>query len=340
MVVLGLFLALLALVAESVAVGITVRCEQPLGPNSVRCVQTNTSTNVETITITDKIISRDTGTVRPIATTTTINTTISNMATVTAGPEVKTATSTVTSTYDNPHTQITTETQTNTNTITSTSFFNATISKKPNFTAILDTTQMESSDKRAKTQIGADVQLFLFRQTEHCTKELPLYTRVTFTIFRQETPNTTEISTETSTSTITTTVLETQYPSGLNTTVTVTVLTLETQIDQDTHHAACSSDNILQHATGNRLITSWTHQDSEITPTEVSANNPVDCCIECMKRPYCRISFFGRCPDGRPSKHPDCYLYLTLDRMKCAEGQQPLDAMYIGGKVSKEPPPR
>jgi hypothetical protein len=88
---------------------------------------------------------------------------------------------------------------------------------------------MESSDERAKTQkIGKSVQLFLYGQTKHCTKEMPIYTRVTFTTFRQETPNTTEISTETSTSTITTTVLETQYPSGLNTTVTITVRPIET----------------------------------------------------------------------------------------------------------------
>ncbi|KAK2667415.1 hypothetical protein RAB80_016606 [Fusarium oxysporum f. sp. vasinfectum] len=95
MVVLGLFLGFLTLSAEVVAQGI---CETSLGSSSVDVLRTSTSTRVETLTLTDKIISQRTSIVGRNTTTTTIRTTFTKLATVKASPEATIATMTVTST--------------------------------------------------------------------------------------------------------------------------------------------------------------------------------------------------------------------------------------------------
>lgn len=95
MVALGLFLALLALSAEGIAQG---PCETSLGSSSVDVLLTSTSTRVETVTLTDKIISQRISTVRRNTTTTTIRATFTKLAPVTTSPGASIATITVTST--------------------------------------------------------------------------------------------------------------------------------------------------------------------------------------------------------------------------------------------------
>ncbi|KAI7768158.1 hypothetical protein LZL87_012007 [Fusarium oxysporum] len=282
MVALGLFLGLLVLSAECVAQSI---CETSLGSSSVDVLLTSTSTRVETLTLTDKIISRRTSTVGRNTTTTTIRATFTKLATVKASPEATIATITVTIPTLVNRTETTTETKTNKNTITTTSFFDVTISKKPGFTAIGDSMEMEPPDGKAKTsKIGKDARLFSHRLGVYCTEDMPIKKTLTFTSFRVQTQNATKHSTKTHTLNCRTTIVKTQYPLGLDTTVTTTVrpietvfvnatrtrivnetVTLERQIPRNTHYHVCSEPgkNILSWAPDRRMIKEWTHQDHE-----------------------------------------------------------------------------
>ncbi|KAL9564542.1 hypothetical protein ACKAV7_010994 [Fusarium commune] len=349
MVALGLFLGLLVLSAECVAQSI---CETSLGSSSVDVLRTSTSTRVETLTLTDKIISRRTSTVGRNTTTTTIRATFTKLATVKASPEAKIATITVTIPTLVNRTETTTETKTNKNTITTTSFFDVTISKKPGFTAIGDSMEMEPPDGKAKTsKIGKDARLFSHRLGVYCTEDMPIKKTVTFTSFRVQTQNATKHSTKTHTLTCRTTIVKTQYPLGLDTTVTTTVrpietvfvnatrtrivnetVTLERQIPRNTHYHVCSEPgkNILSWAPDRRMIKEWTHQDHEVNPTEVKVGDYISCCNECMKRPLCQISFFGKPPDATRDVPESCYMYITQNRNQCLDGAQPVYAKYIG----------
>ncbi|KAL5593801.1 hypothetical protein FOBRF1_012903 [Fusarium oxysporum] len=349
MVALGLFLGIVILSAKSVAQG---NCETSLGSSSVGVLRTSTSTRVETLTLTDKIISQRTSTVRRNTMTTTIRATITKLATVTASPEATIATITVTRPTLVNRTKTTTKTMTNKNTITTTSFFDVTISREPGFTAIGDSKEMESPDGKAKTsKIGKDARLFSHPLGVYCTEDMPIKKTVTSTSFRVQTQNATKHSTKTHTLTCRTTIVKTQYPSGLDTTVTTTVrpietlffnatrtrivdetVTLERQIPRNTHYHVCSKPgkNILGWAPDRRMIKEWTHQDHEVNPTEVKVGDYISCCNECMKRPYCQISFFGKPPDATRDVPESCYMYITQNRNQCLDGAQPVYAKYIG----------
>ncbi|EWY82142.1 hypothetical protein FOYG_14260 [Fusarium oxysporum NRRL 32931] len=352
MVALGLFLALLALSAGGIAQG---PCETSLGSSSVDVLLTSTSTRVETVTLTDKIISQRISTVRRNTTTTTIRATFTKLATVTTSPGASIATITVTRPEFVNKTKTKTKTKTNKNTITITSFFDVTISRQPKFTAILDSRQMEPHDKEAKTsEVGKDARLFKHRLGVYCTENMPIKMTVTSTSLRVQTQNATKLATTTCTVTVWTTVEGTQYPSGLDTTVTTTVrsietvlinatktttvnetVTLERQIPRNTHYDVCSKDggrNILNWAPGQRMIKDWTHQDREINPTEVKVGNYIACCNECMKRRYCQVSVWGKPPGAKKDIPDSCYLYITINRMQCLNGAQPVYAKYIADK--------
>ncbi|KNB14253.1 hypothetical protein FOXG_13144 [Fusarium oxysporum f. sp. lycopersici 4287] len=249
-------------------------------------------------------------------------------------------------------TETTTKTKTNRNTITTTSLFDVTISRKPGFTAIGDSKEMVPPDGKAKTsKIGKDARLFSQRLGVYCTEDMPIKKTVTSTSFRVQTQNATKQSTKTHILTCRTTIVKTQYPSGLDTTVTTTVrpietvfvsatrtrivnetVTLEKQIPRNTHYHVCSKPgkNILSWAPDRRMIKEWTHQDHEVNPTEVTVGDYISCCNECMKRPYCQISFFGKPPDATKDVPESCYMYITQNRNQCLDGAQPVYAKYIG----------
>ncbi|KAF5267463.1 hypothetical protein FOXYS1_1660 [Fusarium oxysporum] len=354
MVALGLFMGLLALSAESVAQG---PCETSLGSSSVDVLRTSTSTRVETLTLIDKIISQRTSIVGRNTTTTTIRTTFTKLATVKASPEATIATMTVTIPTLVNQMETTTKTKTNRNTITTTSHFDVTISRKPGFTAIGDWKEMEPPDGKAKTsKIGKDARLFSQRLGVYCTEDMPIKKTVTSTSFRVQTQNATKQSTKTHILTCRTTIVKTQYPSGLDTTVTTTVrpietvfvsatrtivvnetVTLERQVPRNTHYHVCSKPgkNILGWAPDRRMIKEWTHQDHEINPTEVKVGDYISCCNECMKRPYCQISFFGKPPDATRDVPESCYMYITQNRNQCLDGAQPVYAKYIGDAMGR-----
>jgi hypothetical protein len=88
---------------------------------------------------------------------------------------------------------------------------------------------MEPHDKEAKTsKVGKDARLFKHRLGVYCTEDMPIKMTVTSTSLRVQTQNATKLATTTCTVTVWTTVEGTQYPSGLDTTVTTTVRSIET----------------------------------------------------------------------------------------------------------------
>ncbi|KAF4498976.1 fem-1 like B [Fusarium agapanthi] len=270
MVALWLFLVLLALSTESVADG---PCETSLGSSAVDTIHTSTTTRKGTITITDKIIiqtvplnvtksktslaratvadkttSQRNSTVgnksRPtdirvnpstvgITKTTTIKTTFTKLATVTASPEAKIATITVASTYYtlNFLFVVTDFTETNRNTITTTTYFTTTIGRRSGFTAIRDNMERMSSELEERTTtVGFAAKLFSHTLLFICTDDMRIKTTVTTTSFRVQTQSLPRPSTTTSTVTVWTTINETQYPPGLATTVTTTVNPIQTAL--------------------------------------------------------------------------------------------------------------
>ncbi|CVK85267.1 uncharacterized protein FPRN_06856 [Fusarium proliferatum] len=372
MAALWLLLGLLSLSTKSFANG---PCEMSLGSSTVDVIRASTTTRYQTITITDKIIIQ-TGSLnitksrtRPtwlsvtdkaistvgITTTTTITATSTKVAIV-ANPETKIATITVTKPSFVNRTETVTQTETNRTTVTTTTYFTTTIGRRPGFTAIRDSMERISSELEEKTTtVGLDAKLFLHTLLVICTDDMPMKKTVTTTSFSAQTQTLPKTSIATSTVTVWTTINETQFPAGLDSTVTTTVypiqtavisatktitvdekVTLERRIPQETHYQVCDngSSNYLSWAPGSnpsdkRMIKEFSRQNHEVNPTEIKVSDAIACCNECMKRKYCRISFWGRPPGAKREVPHSCYIYLTINIRQCMDGAQPLYARYL-----------
>ncbi|KAF5603289.1 fem-1 like B [Fusarium pseudocircinatum] len=281
-----------------------------------------------------------------IATTTTIKVASTEVTTVTANPEAKIATITVTRPSLVKRTETVTKTETNKNTVTTTTYFTTTIRRRPGFTAIRDNMERISSElQETTTTVGLDAKLF------------------SHALFRVQIQSLPKPSTATSTVTVWTTINETEYPAGLATTVTTTVrpiqtaltnvtktitvggtVTLERHIPQKTHYEVCdrNGSNYLSWAPGSsqsdkRMVNEFSRQDHEINPTEIKVDDAIACCNECMKRKYCRVSFWGRPPGAKREAPNSCYVYMTIRREQCMDRAQPLYARYMADKQVLDP---
>ncbi|KAF5568793.1 fem-1 like B [Fusarium phyllophilum] len=315
------------------------------------------------VTVTDKATSQHNNTVG-ITTTTTITATSTKLVTVTASPEAKIATITVTKPSFVNRTETVTETETNRNTITTTTYFTTTIGRRPDFTAIRDNMERISSELQEKTTtVGFNAKLFAHALSVICTDNMPIKKTATTTSFKTQTQTPHKPSTSTSTVTVWTSINETQYPPGLASTVTTTVhpiqtafinvtktitvdgtVTLERRIPQKTHYQVCDQDssNYLSWAPGanpsdKRMIKEFSRQNHEINPTEIKVGDRVACCNECMKRKYCRISFWGRPPGAKREAPHSCYIYLTINIRQCMDRAQPLYARYLADQQVLDP---
>ncbi|KAI1063925.1 hypothetical protein LB506_005806 [Fusarium annulatum] len=312
---------------------------------------TKSKTRPTWLPVTDKTISTV-----GITTTTTIRATFTKLVTVTANPEDKIATITITKPSFVNRTETMTKTKTKRNTITTTTYFATTIGRRPGFTAIRDNMERISSEFEDKTStVGLDAKLFSHTLSVICTDNMPIKKTVTTTSFGTQSTTFPKPSIAISTVTVWTTINETQYPPGLASTVTTTVypirtavinatktvtvdekVTLERQIPQETHYQVCDagSSNYLSWAPGDnpsdkRMIKEFSRQNHEVNPTEIKASNAIACCNECMKRKYCRISFWGRPPGAKREVPHSCYMYLTFNIRQCMDGAQPLYARYL-----------
>ncbi|KAF5637806.1 Sex-determining fem-1 [Fusarium sp. NRRL 52700] len=315
---------------------------------------------VEFAIVSDKTISRAEGN----TTTLTLSATFTKLVTVTASPEVKIATITITSPSLVNRTETMTKTERNNKTVTTTAYYTTTIMRRPGFTAIRDKMERISSELSEKTStVGLDPKLFSYTLSVICTDDMRVKTTVTTTSFKAHTQSLAELRTSTSTVTVWTTLSETQYPAGLATTVTTTVhpmqtapikatktivvgetIKLQRRIPKETHYQVCdrNSSNYLSWAPGEnssdrRMIKEFSRQDHEVNPTEVRVDDHVACCNECMKRKYCRISFWGRPPGAELGVRESCYLYITINWRQCIDGAQPLYARYMADKQVMEP---
>ncbi|KAF5718179.1 Sex-determining fem-1 [Fusarium globosum] len=320
---------------------------------------TKSKTRPTWLPVTDKTISTV-----GITTTTTIRATFTKLVTVTANPEAKIATITVTKPSFVNRTETMTKTKTKRNTITTTTYFATTIGIRPGFTAIRDNMERISSEFDEKTTtVGLDAKLFSHTLSVICTDDLPIKKTVTTTSFRAQSQTLPKTSTSTSTMTVWTTINETQYPAGLCSTVTTTVhpiqtalinatktitldetITLERRIPQETHYQVCDngSSNYLSWAPGDnpsdkRMIKEFSRQNHEVNPTEIKVSDAIACCNECMKRKYCRISFWGRPPGAKREVPHSCYIYLTINIRQCMDGAQPLYARYLADRQVLDP---
>ncbi|PNP76620.1 hypothetical protein FNYG_10039 [Fusarium nygamai] len=223
--------------------------------------------------------------------------------------------------------------------------------------------RISSELQETTTTVGLDAKLFSHAISVTCTDNLPIKKTVTTTSFRVQTQSLFEPSTSTSTVTVWTTINETEYPPGLATTVTTTVhpiqtsvvnvtktttvggtVTLERRIPQKTHYQDCdrNGSNYLSwapghHSSDKRMINEFSRQDHEINPTEIKVDDAIACCNECMKRKYCRISFWGRPPGAKREAPHSCYVYITIRREQCMDRAQPLYARYLADKQVLDP---
>ncbi|KAF5976978.1 Sex-determining fem-1 [Fusarium coicis] len=313
---------------------------------------TEPNTRLTRVNVTDGTASQRNSTV-VITTTSTITATSTKLATFTASPEAQIATTTVTRPSLVNRTETVTKTETNKNTITTTTYFTTTIGRRPGFTAIRDNMERISSElQETTTSVGLAAKLFSHIVSVTCTDNLPIKKTVTTTSFRTQTQSLPKPSTATTTATVWATINETECPPGLATTVTTTVhpiqtavinvtktvtvdgtITLERWIPQKTHYQVCdrNGSNYLSWAPGvnpsdKRMVNELSRQDHEINPTEIKVDDAIACCNECMKRKYCRVSFWGRPPGARREAPPSCYVYMTIRREQCMDRAQPLYA--------------
>lgn len=121
-------------------------------------------------------------------------------------------------------------------------------------------------------------------------------------------------------------------------------VTLERRIPQETHYQVCDngSSNYLSWAPGanpsdKRMIKELSRQNHEVNPTEIKVSDAISCCNECMKRKYCRISFWGRPPGAKREVPHSCYIYLTINIRQCMDGAQPLYARYLADQQVLDP---
>ncbi|RBQ76998.1 hypothetical protein FVER14953_12387 [Fusarium verticillioides] len=324
---------------------------------------TKSNTRLTWVNVTDETTSQRNSTIG-ITTTTTITVTSTKLATVTASPEAKIATITVTNPNFVNRTETVTKTETNRNTVTTTTYFTTTIGRRPGFTAIRDNMERISSElQETTTWVGLAAKLFSHVVSVTCTDNLPIKKTVTTTSFRAQTQSLPKPSTATSTVTVWTTINQTEYPPDLATTVTTTVLpiqtalinvtktitidgtvTLERHIPQKTHYQVCDQNgtNYLSWMPGSsqsdkRMINEFSRQDHEINPTEIKVDDAIACCNECMKRKYCRVSFWGRPPGAKREARHSCYVYMTIRREQCMDRAQPLYARYLADKQVSDP---
>ncbi|KAF5529102.1 Sex-determining fem-1 [Fusarium napiforme] len=324
---------------------------------------TKSNTKLSGVTGTDKTTIQRNNTVG-ITTTSTITATSTKLATVTASPEAKIATITVTKPNFVSRTETVTKTETDKNTVTTTTYFTTTIGRRPGFTAIRDNMERISSElTETTTSVGLSAKLFSHVISVTCTDNLPIKKTVTTTSFRTQTQRLPKPSTAITIVTIWTTINETEYPPGLTTTVATTVhptqtalinvtktitvdgtVTLERWIPQKTHYQACdrNGSNYLSWVPGDnpsdkRMVNELSRQDHEFNPTEIKVSDAIACCNECMKRKYCRVSFWGRHPGAKREAPPSCYVYMTIRREQCMDRAQPLYARYIADKQVSDP---
>lgn len=80
------------------------------------------------------------------------------------------------------------------------------------------------------TTVGLDAKLFLHTLSVICTDDMPIKKTMTITSLRAQTQTIPKPSIATSTVTVWTTINETQYPTGLASTVTTTVYPIQTAL--------------------------------------------------------------------------------------------------------------
>ncbi|RBR25262.1 uncharacterized protein FIESC28_01871 [Fusarium coffeatum] len=215
-----------------------------------------------------------------------------------------------------------------------------------------------------------DIAAVMYPQRVDCTKKKPSTSTTTTTTIIQGPRTTVKAVTKTHFSTVVSITTSTEYPPDVETTVTVTtypvttvwgetttvstvtntgkslarlilvnhnnsflLVTVESQIPMETVYLACKNDNILRTANNGGRVVAWTDVSAaDNAPTDIGAGYTAsECCAECQKRPFCRISLL----DTADTK---CYLYLTGTADRCSNGQQPSFGRYLTSNNSPAQP--
>ncbi|UZP36827.1 hypothetical protein NXS19_004643 [Fusarium pseudograminearum] len=327
MVALKSFLLFCALSAEALAAAAPApTCATALGPKSVKSVPTATTTVVEKITIVKKFIRK---------------VKIADAAT-------KTATSVITS----EQTEYSTSTSTHvtmTDSVTYTTvYITSTVPAPAGFTPVLnDPSYVARRKVRAvenrDTAIKPLMTSALYPQKVACTVKKPSYSTKTTTITAQGPRVTLKAATKTVMSTVYSTITTVSYPPDVSTTTTTTIyptttswtsttststvtntVTIESDIPTATVYAACSSNNIVSTANNGGRIVAWKNvAATDNKPTSLGSGFTAEtCCVECQKRPFCRVTLFD-------NSTGTCYVYVTGISGTCANGAQPFFGSYL-----------
>ncbi|KAF4968550.1 hypothetical protein FSARC_4065 [Fusarium sarcochroum] len=322
-------------------------CSTKLGTVSIaqNRIPTATATVAEKITMIKKFIRKVNVVVIPKPKTTTILTTSLVTSTKTADANIRTATDTVESKITVVSTLTSIATTTSQSTTIATKFVTEVVPTPPGFTPVLEDPLYEARRKaRRGEKKDGDVPGAagpLYPQRVDCVQKKPFTSTKSITTTVQGARVTLKAITRTRMSTIVQTVTSTEFPPDVDTTTVTTIyptttswvgttstitiveiVTIESQVPGATTYDVCKDSNILLTANNGGRVVAWAGVSKvDNVPTGVGVvSTPAECCVECAKRPYCRISLFDTTDNN-------CYVYLTGNSNMCANNQQPTFAM-------------